>query len=714
MSEFPVYDDGDSSGGSCFGLFKRKRGDATEQTPIARPTAANNGARARKAGGGGVAGREIPQSAVNASDRRVVVRFGDIERPFTITPSTTPVDVINSAATVFATRVSVKSAVMLEHFKTAGVQRPLRRYERIRDVVNSWDNDRENCLLLVDPGTGTSEVELSTTGVPATKPKKPQDWLLFYSQRPGKWEKRFIILHPSGQITQQKDLSKPQSQENVAHLSDFDIYTPTETKMKKLIKPPKRFCYAIKSQQRSMMFESTQNFVHFLCTSDKATADSFYTAVQGWRSWYLVNIMGEGEKTQGHPTGFVEPSAVRGTRDVAREAANDSQKAVGSNDPEHRLGSFRPLTDAAEFENGRPLRSQRSTEHAMRPASSGAGKLPARQLSSARRGNQHPPIVTSKREQLADHEPLANLAKQRSADRSVDHARGDSDDFAKDGLLGRSYTHRGTEHAERERTQDQAYPTGRNLLNPVHDLRPSSQDSLRRTVSTRAARDTNYNHKPNPNLTTDLRRNASTRKPPISSITADLQRSGSKRLAPEKPLIDLTPETYEPPQHSMKGKGKGYRPTQVGPGGLIASVPSPEDPLGVPPSTDWRARSGKSRSPAGGGGGGGGSSSGYIADTTIRAREDLRLGGGGSPLLSQHHHYQQQQQQHSPDLGAGPFTGEGLLAGSQASQGWGGETRGRGVLDGSRARNGPLVALEEPSQFVEGSLLRLAERERER
>ncbi|KAI7357866.1 hypothetical protein KC336_g22101, partial [Hortaea werneckii] len=222
VSELPLYEDIDDNRGGCFGLFKRKRDQTvptSEKTPIARPSRVNNGPRTIKAGGGGVVpATDIPESAVNANERHVTVRFDGHERSFPVTQLTTPVDIIKSAATVFSSPMNVKSVVLLEYFRTVGVQRPLRRYERIRDVLNSWDNDRENSLLLVDPGTGTSEVELSLAGVPSAKPEDQQSWSLSYSQKPGKWEKRYIVLHSSGQLTQQKDPDKPQSQENIAHL----------------------------------------------------------------------------------------------------------------------------------------------------------------------------------------------------------------------------------------------------------------------------------------------------------------------------------------------------------------------------------------------------------------------------------------------------------------------------------------------------------------
>ena len=544
--------------------------------------------------------------------------------------------------------------------------------------MNSWDNDRENSLLLIDPGRGTSEVELSIAGVPKQKPEEQQSWLLSYSQKPGKWEKRYIVLHPSGQITQQKDINKPQSQENVAHLSDFDIYTPTSAKAKKVIKPPKRFCYAVKSQQKSAMFESTLNFVHFFCTSDKATSDSFYNAVQGWRSWYLVNVMGEGGKAAGRPADNAEPMGSRGIRDLAdQEASIGHTRGEESFSSHYQLGSFKPLIDVDQFENQRPRTANRTSvdNFAVRPPSSDA-KAPGKRSDSDKRDKTHLSTAVNAREQLAENEPLANLARTGSTSKGkpgADHVRGGSNDFAKDGLLGRSYTQRQKEYAERERARDQPFTHGSNLLNGGHDGRPTSQDGVRRNASTRQR--THGNN--------DLRRKISTR----NRGSVDLQRSGSRRVG-EKPLVDLTPEHYEPPQHSLKGKGKGYHPTQLGPGGLIDSATSPEDPLGVPASTDWRGRNAQSSSPAG--------ASLNLSRTRSASRPDQR------PNTSR-----------PPDDSDGPFTGEGLLAGKQAHQGWGGGDRGRGVMDGSRAK-GPMLDLNEQSKFVPGSLLNRVETQRGR
>ena len=675
VSELPIYNEDEQRGGGCFGLFKRKRSAASpapEKTPIARPS---DGPRTIMPGGGGVVpGTDAPVSAVNAGDRSVLVECGKTKRVFPVTPTTTPVDLIKSAATCMSERIDVRSAVILEHFGSVGVQRPLRRYEHVRDVMNSWNDDRQNSLLLVDPGTGSSEVELSIAGVPREKPGDVS-WLLTYSQKPGKWDKRFITLKSDGQITQQKDPNKPQQQENICHMSDFDIYTPTQTQLRKRIKPPKKTCFAIKSQQKTSMFESTQNFVHFLCTNDKATADEFYNAVQGWRSWYLVNVMGEGKKKKPAAEATAAEKETGGSYGATR--GHRREESFSSH---YELGSFKPLIDMEQLEKKTSV-PRMSVENA-RPTSSGGNAKSVGQfgvtmsslerMGSTSKRKQHPPVALGKHAELAEDEPLANFGRRASMDQkrgSLDQARGGSDEFATSGLLGRTYTQRQREHAEREKQREQPFTVGNNLLSGVKQddyARPQSQDGPRRGASTRAKGAHNISG------SDELRRHQSTR----NRGSVDLGRSGSTR-AREKPLLDLTPENYAPPQFSMKGKGKGFRPDQPGPGGLIDNATSPDDPLNIPPSTDWRGRNSHNNSPGT-----------YQQEARHRERSASRPGTSRAP---------------NSGHGEG-FTGGGLLASGHGTQGWGGGDRGRGVIDGSRAK-GPMLDVNEPSKFVPGSLL---------
>ncbi|KAL9594197.1 MAG: hypothetical protein Q9179_005511, partial [Wetmoreana sp. 5 TL-2023] len=258
---------------------------------------------------------DAPKSAVNAGERTVRVKYKDFRVPVTVLPSTTPVDIVRAVADKVATPIRQDSSVVLESFKQLGLERPLRKYEHIRDVLNSWDDDAQNILIIEPSASSGQDDDLDIKHVPH---KQPDDssFHLYHSQRPGHWDKRMVTLRPDGQMLIAKSIGAETS--NICHLSDFDIYIPTARQVAKKIKPPKRVCFAVKSQQKSNMFMSTVNFIHFFCSNDKELTKSLYTAVQAWRSWYLVNKMGKGVIDPSQPLG--------GHRDPAMTAASSSRR----------------------------------------------------------------------------------------------------------------------------------------------------------------------------------------------------------------------------------------------------------------------------------------------------------------------------------------------------------------------------------------------------
>ncbi len=154
-----------------------------------------------------------------------------------------------------------------------------------------------------------------------------------------------------------------------------------------------------------------------------------------------------------------------------------------------------------------------------------------------------------------------------------------------------------------------------------------------------------------------------------NSNTGALERTGSRAKQMPKPLVDLTPQYREPPQHVKKGKA--FIPEKTGAGGLIDSATSPEDPLGLPMSTDWRRDRNDNEQVT-------------RSSSTTKAGARYYAPNGSAPSEA--------------------FTGDGLLARS-------GTQRNRSVDERARA-NGPLVDMSVPSKFAQGSLL--ADRDRDR
>ncbi|KAF1998154.1 hypothetical protein P154DRAFT_469810 [Amniculicola lignicola CBS 123094] len=632
--------------GAGFGLFKRRKDEApTSPEPAGRPRQTSNGNREhdtiRPGGGGAVLGIDAPKSAVNAGDRRVMIVCNKSHMQLPVTPTTTPLDLIKSAATVLTESIDVRTAVVLESFQKVGLTRALRNYEHVRDVMNSWDDDKQNDLIISDCASSDIDQDaLLSSQVPDDKPTG-MGCYIHYSSKPGKWSKRYIALREDGQLHMSKnENAKEKDQEAICHLSDFDIYSPTERKLTK-VKPPKKICYAVKSQQKSNIFSDETRFVHFFCTNDKTTASQFYKAVQGWRSWYLKHVMGQKQKGP-------EPKANRKVLGGAAglppmETSHARGASVGSH---YQLGTFSPLIDFDSF--GKEPK-ETTYQPGSLPDDAPLGKLNtrtmhARKMSTRAKG---PPPLSYALGTSEAPPPTAN--RQNSLQSSSSQSDGDT--FASGGLLGRTYSQRQRVMQDREKKSSGPFTEGPNLLN-------NNDSGLGRRSSVRSTH---------------------------QRSSSDVQRSGSTRLMP-KPLIDLTPQYKEPPQHALKGRR--YVP-EGSAGPLVESATSPEEAIKIPPSTDWRTKPTTAR-PHGTYGTGG-----HERTRSLRGR------GEGLAAYTVNNH------SGAPEDDSNAFTGGGLLAKAGFSQGH--TPVGHGVMDGSKAK-GPMLDLRENTRFASGSLLATVER----
>ena len=560
--------------------------------------------------------------------------------------------------------INIRTAAILESFQKVGLQRPLRNYEHVRDVMNSWDDDKQNDLTIVDSVVDKINLQdLLASHAPSEKPGN-MGCYIHYSSKPGKWSKRYITLRSDGQLVMAKsDTAKEKDQENICHLSDFDIYTPTERKVAK-IKPPKKLCYAVKSQQKSNMFMDESRFVHFFCTNDRSTATLFYKSVHSWRSWYLRHVMGEGQQKNKTPeakaTNVHSPSRNRaGTAEKGNSPTSHNRNAsAGSH---YQLGSFAPLLDFDQFKT-------EPKEEAWKPGSfpedEPLGKLDTRAIYARKmstRAKAHPPISYNMNTMPDQSTPATT--RQNSLTHSAS-SQPEEETFASTGLLGRSYTQRQRAAQEREQEREQksteAFTGGSSLLNNMNftGQMPANDTGLGRRSSVRSS-----HHR---------------------RTSSDVQRSASVRVMP-KPLVDLRPQYREPPQHARKGKGY-VLDGHAGP--LVENATNigfQEDAIKVPPSTDWRSRSTAARPNHGTYGMGG-------------PERTRTLKGRGEALAS----YAVNNHEGAPMNNDDAFTGGGLVARAGYPQGY--APVGHGVMDGSKAR-GPMIDVSDNMQFASGSLL---------
>ncbi len=394
---------------------------------------------------------DAPVSAVNAGERRVKVKCNQKLISLPVTPSTTPLEIIRSAADQSGESIDLNDTILVESFKQLGLERPLRRYEHVRDVLNSWNNDTQNTLVVKPSSAGSRDDWLDLQSVSTSQPVDTSV-NIHYSQRPGHWDKRWVTLRSNGQMLVAKRDGGENA--NICHMSDFDIYIPTARQSAKRIRPPRKICFAVKSQQKSSMFLSTANFVHFFSTSDKTLAVTWYRAILEWRSWYLVNVMGEGQESLPN---IRRLSAKVDIRDIS---STGSTKMEGQRRPFQGVNSTRASTLA-----------NHDTEHLAPFAISNPGHHTA--------GNSRDDMQIRSR---SDVQSLPSKKPTKSAELCSPNEDGltfvqtirpkGPEPFATTGLLGRTYIQRQKAQREREKAQNAMsdQPLATQDLDPVQHL----------------------------------------------------------------------------------------------------------------------------------------------------------------------------------------------------------------------------------------------------
>ena len=495
-------------------------------------------------------GFDAPRSAVNAGDRHVYVTCNKSTIAFPITPFTTALDLIQAAATAMPLeKLDSTSAVLWEDYRPYLLERPLRRYESIREVMNSWDGDEQNKFLLTPSQSGKLDESLDAQYVPAHQPGD-SSYYMYHTHKNARWSKRVVTLHADGQVTINKEGAKEKDQQNICHLSDFDIYH-ISPRYKKVIRPPRPICFGIKSQQkRAVFYLNEDNFMQFFSTKDERLAKSFYQDVQRWRSWHLVHVMGKTQKSQSQE---ISPPATKPTaaqRHPKRTSIGLAGSDTGFNNPlisTNRLAKLdHRQVNVVDF----TARSQQAGEDKHGDHRSLDGVRPLH------RPKTQPPI-SFPRKLTKDPMTGAPTTSQRRLSEPQNNAReAESEPFAVPGLLG-------TQYQERLQAQQQHPPASPPAIVPPQTFHLSLQH-------------------PNSSPT----RAASIRTAKPSAHRTSPSRKGSPPPNLPKPLVDLTPKFYEAPQHVKRERR--ILPERLPSSGLVDIATTPEVAINVPSATAWK------------------------------------------------------------------------------------------------------------------------------
>lgn len=586
-------------------------------------------------------GIDAPVSAANAGERRVLVQYRKTSVYFSVTASTQVQDLLYSAQDSFEGEVDAQKFIVIESFTQLALERPLRKYENVRDVMNSWTYDNENALIIIPPASLDAVQQLEVRSAPTEQPAD-MTFHIYHSQRPRKWDKRYVTLRADGQVTVAKK-HQAQDQTNICHVSDFDVYSPTSSSLSNDVKPPKRICFAVKSQQKASMFLSTENYVHFFCTNDRAIAEGFYKAIQAWRSWYLADVLGAGQREH-------EENSMTG---ISRQRSDESAGSK-SYQPE-------PLKPLLEFN----AHEQHHSDAEVHPSSAMERQTSdkTRQLFFQKKsGRDHAP-------------PPSAYPKSLTVDTNVGPTTQgiDQSPFSSTGLLGQTYILRQRNTQEREENEkifEEAF-NRQGLVNSAgagaRRTGPRSQPSSRSNTLT------------------------ATDKPDVSTF---VKRSQSVGKGKQKPLVDLTPVYQELPQHVRKGRSVNVEPGMP----LVDGATGPGLSSGavvIPPATTWK------RPPVSDPPSCSSNNNGQIRgrSNTVRSARHRRP-SHTAPVSPIH----LTDNAASLDDRFIPNSLLGRSANPGAIQS--GQTVGHGLVTGDRNATKPMLDLSPKHPFVQGSLLR--------
>lgn len=302
------------------------------------------------------------------------VRYRGEQVKIAIMDNTDTVDVLRQAAALMSNPVNTAASIVHECYAPLGLERRVRRYERIRDVLDSWPQDAQNSLVIRHAYALGSDKDLDISYVALTEIPPTFTLQLYHCTRPGKWHKRWITLLRDGKMLSSKKATAvplEKDYQRLCDLSHYDIYEPicepalflNDGTLKspgaspiKTLKPPKRYVYAVKSQERPATYRDATNQVHFFCTEDPDVARKFQTLVHTWRSWYMVKVRRDTQRKEPMDMDLDPPPRITPVRHQPMKSVSHIKVSPGHkmkisvDKTPYTIGDLQPLLDLERFD----------------------------------------------------------------------------------------------------------------------------------------------------------------------------------------------------------------------------------------------------------------------------------------------------------------------------------------------------------------------------
>ncbi|CAE6415811.1 unnamed protein product [Rhizoctonia solani] len=207
------------------------------------------------------------------------IYIGDRQRFIVVdigAPNTTAGDVLDMAKQRGELDIDETGSWQLwEQSNECGMERPVRDFELITDVLKAWNPEKRVNVLIIRFSSFCSL--LKPENIPSSSPLMA-GWVMWIS-RPGKWSKRWLELKEHGIFACKNEKGKDRT--HLCSLSHFDGYIVTHVP-----RAPKPYVFAVRSTDINGVFEKEEDSSHiFSC--DRNSGELWLARILLARSYIL-------------------------------------------------------------------------------------------------------------------------------------------------------------------------------------------------------------------------------------------------------------------------------------------------------------------------------------------------------------------------------------------------------------------------------------------
>ncbi|KAL0088976.1 hypothetical protein J3Q64DRAFT_1732592 [Phycomyces blakesleeanus] len=180
---------------------------------------------------------------------------------------------------------------LFEIANSHGVERPLREWELVLEVVECWGPDANNALLVKKYAYHNSLTAESLL----QKRHPPMHGYVSIEYKKGKWQKRFCYIKDNA-IHHAKD-TKGNGSAILCYLATFDVYTllPQQSRS-----APSGYVFALRAQDKDSIFEREEDYMRLLAVEDQEAMKDWVLSIRCTKS--LIDH-------QYHPQRVINPLA---------------------------------------------------------------------------------------------------------------------------------------------------------------------------------------------------------------------------------------------------------------------------------------------------------------------------------------------------------------------------------------------------------------------